>query len=384
MENQIAYIDEFGNFGFDFEKAGVSTHFIVTSVIIDNEKLKKNEEILENIRKSEFQTGELKSSSISKNVQRRKKILQQLNKVDYHIFAVVIDKRKLISEGFKYKQPFYKFLHSLVDRELFKVFPNLQIVSDEHGSKEFMNGFIKYIEKRHIPDLFNQSDFRFSNSKSELMVQLADFISGTLSVCYDEKKLTESPNQILEIVHEKIIDIRFWPQNYIPYAYDPQLDFQDFDMTIANLARNLSIQFIQENEKKSSPAEIDQVNCLRYLLFYFQNINPNKYVPTHEIMEQINSFRSSNMSMHYFRSKIIAKLRDWGVIISSSNLGYKLPANVKDLYEYFNHTNTYVQPMIARLLKCRERVKLATKNKIDLFDNEQFEYLKKLTDNNAI
>ena len=382
MENQIAYIDEFGNFGFDFEKTGVSTHFIVTSVIIDSDKLKQNEEILESIRKSEFQTGEIKSSSVSKNLQRRKKILQQLNTVDYHIFAVVIDKRKLTSEGFKYKQPFYKFLHSLVDRELFKVFPNLQIVSDEHGSKEFMNGFIKYIEKRHIPDLFNQSDFRFSNSKSELMVQLADFISGTLSVCYDEKRLTESPNQLLEIIHEKIIDIRFWPKDYIPFAYNPQQDFQDFDMTIANLTRNLSIQFIQENEKKSSPAEIDQVNCLRYLLFYFQNINPNKYVPTHEIMEQVNSFRTRNMSMHYFRSKIIAKLRDWGVIISSSNLGYKLPANVKDLYEYFNHTNTYVQPMIARLLKCRERVKMATKNNIDLFDNEQFEYLKQLTDNN--
>jgi hypothetical protein len=381
MENQIAYIDEFGNFGFDFEKEGVSTHFIVASVIIDSEKLKQNEEILEKIRKAEFQKGEIKSSLVSKNIHRRKKVLTLLNAVDYHIFAFVIDKRKLISEGFKYKQPFYKFLHSLVDRELFKTFPNLQIVADEHGSKDFMSGFVKYIEKRHIPDLFNQSDFRFSNSKSELMVQLADFISGTLSVCYDEKKLADNPNQLFEIIREKIIDIRFWPKDYIPFAYDPQHDFQEFDMTIANLARNLSIQFIQENDKKPSPAEIDQVNCLRYLLFYFQSINPNKYVPTHEIMDQINSFRSRNMSMHYFRSKIIAKLRDSGVIIASGNLGYKLPANVKDLYEYFNHTNTYVQPMISRLLKCRERVKMATKNDIDLFENEQFKFLKQLTDN---
>ncbi len=381
MENQIAYIDEFGNFGFDFEKGGVSTHFIVTSVIIDSEKLKQNEEILENIRKSEFQTGEIKSSSVGKNIQRRKKILEQLKSVDYHVFAFVIDKRKLTSNGFKYKKTFYKFLHSLVDRELFKVFPDLKIVADEHGGKEFMSDFVKYIKKRHIPDLFNQSDFRFSNSKSELMVQLADFITGTLSVCYDKKRLVESPNQLLAIIREKIIDIRFWPKDYIPFAYDPQHDFQEFDMTIANLARNLSIQFIQENEKKSSPAEIDQVNCLRYLLFYFQNINPNKFIATHEIMEQLNSFRSREMNMHYFRSKVIAKLRDWGTIISSCNLGYKLPSNIKDLYAYFNHTNTYLQPMIARLLKCRERVKMATKNDIDLFDNEQFEYLKQLTDN---
>ncbi len=384
MDNQIAFIDESGNFGFDFEKEGVSTHFIVTSVIIDREKLKQNEEILEKIRKAEFQTGEIKSSSVSKNIQRRNKILKQLNIVDFHIFAFIIDKRKLSSEGLKYKQTFYKFLHSLVDRELFKTFPNLQIVADEHGSKEFMSGFIKYIEKRHIPNLFNQSDFRFSKSESELFVQLADFISGTLSLCYDEKRLVDHPHQVLEIIREKVIDIRFWPRDYNPYAFDPQHDFPEFDMTIANLATNLSMQFIHDNENKSSPAEIDQVNCLRYLLFYFRNINPNKYVPTFEIMEQINHLRTGNISMHYFRSKIIAKLRDWGVIISSCNLGYKLPANVKDLYEYFNHTNTYIQPMLARLLKCRERVKMATKNNIDLFDNEHYKYLKQLTDTNML
>ena len=34
MKNQIAYIDEFGNNGLDFEKEGVSDTFIVTAIIV--------------------------------------------------------------------------------------------------------------------------------------------------------------------------------------------------------------------------------------------------------------------------------------------------------------------------------------------------------------
>jgi len=382
MSNQIAYIDEFGNFGFDFEKPDVSSHFIVTAVIIDDKNLTENERIIETVRSKEFQKGEIKSSSVAKNDTRRLKILQLFSEVNFHIFSVVIDKRKLTGNGFKYKQPFYKFLHSLVDRELFKVFPDLKIVADEHGSKEFMNGFVKYIEKNHIPTLFSQSDFRFSNSKSELMVQLADFISGTFSLCYDETKLSENRNEFLKVLKDKIIEIRFWPKDYLPYSYEPLKDFIEFDVTIANLGINLAKQFINEKENKKAPAEIDQVNCLRYLLFNFQSINPTKYVPTYELMNHINSWRLNDMSIHYFRSKVIAKLRDWGVIISSCNLGYKLPANQIDLYDFVNYSNTYIQPMINRLLKCRDKIKLVTKNRIDILDHDEFIYLKQLIKNN--
>jgi len=376
MNNQIAYVDEYGNFGYDFDKKGVSTHFIVTSIIVDENKLQEVEFQLEIIRKQYFQTGEIKSSYVGSNDLRRIKILEKLSKIDFHIFSIVIDKRNLKSEGLKYKQSFFKFLHSLIDRELFKVFPDLKIVADEHGSKKFMTGFIKYIQKNHIPDLFNQADFRFSNSKSDLMVQLADFITGTFGFCFDDKRLSPIRNEFLRTLKNKIIELRFWPNNYYPFAYEPQKDFKDFDITIANLGINLAKQFIQKKENKKSPAEIDQVNCLRYLLFYFQNINPTQYVSTYELMHHINSWRANNMSIHYFRSKVIAKLRDWGVIIASCNLGYKLPSNQVDLYDYVNHSNTYIQPMIGRLIKCRNKVRLATKNRIDILDHDEFVYLK--------
>lgn len=381
MINQIAFIDEFGNNGLDFDNEGVSTHFIVTAILIGRDKLNETEEKVEKIRKSNFQTGEIKSSNIKGNDNRRLKIINELNSIDYHIFSVVIDKRELKGEGFHYKGSFYKFLHSLVDRELFKTFPDLLIVADEHGGKEFKEGFVGYMKNRHIPDLFQQSEFKLSNSKSELLVQLADFITGTIARCYDEKKLSENRLEFLKALKDKIIEIRHWPPDYKPFAYDPGKDFDNFDPTISNLGLNLAGQFLKHFDNTSIPFEIDQCSCLRYLIFHFKNVNPETYVPTFELINQIENLRNSKISMHYFRSKIIARLRDSGVLITSSNKGYKLPSSSKDLYEFVNHSNSYIQPMIDRLLNCRNQILLATKKDLDIFEKEEFKYLRIIKNN---
>lgn len=381
MINQIAFIDEFGNNGLDFDKEGSTTHFIVTAILVDRDKLLNIEEKVEEIRKKFFQTGEMKSSNVKDNDVRRLKIINELNNVDYHVFSIVIDKRELKGEGFQYKGSFYKFLHSLVDRELFKTFPDLLIVADEHGGTEFKEGFIRYMKSRHIPDLFKQSEFKLSNSKSNLIVQLADIITGTLARCYEERKLSPNSSEFLSALKDKIIEIRCWPPDYKPLAYQPEKDFESYDPTISTLGLNLTRQFLKQFEDSIIPFETDQCSCLRFLQFYFINVNPEEYVPTFELINHIESRRKSTVSLHYFRSKIIAKLRDNGVIISSSNKGYKLPSSSKDLYEFVNHSNSYVQPMIDRLLKCRNQIKLVTKNELDIFDHEEFKYLKIIKNN---
>ena len=381
MIDQIAFIDEFGNNGLDFHSEGVSTHFIVTAIIIAKNQLVTIEPIVDKVRSKHFQNGEMKSSKLKSNDLRRLKVLNDLNEVDYHIFSVVIDKRELQSEGFNFKGSFYKFLHALVDRELFSVFPDILVVADEHGGKGFKEGFIKYIKKNHIPDLFNQSEFRFSNSKSDLMVQLADVITGTLARCYETRKISENRSKFRATLKGKITEIRFWPPDYRPLAYNPEKDFENYDSTIANLGINLAQQKLDQKKKSNIPFEVDQCTCLKYLLFHFKNISPESYISTNELIKQIEQFRNSNISEHYFRSKIIAKLRDNGVLISSSNKGYKLPSSKHDLFDFVNHSNSYIQPMIDRLIKCRNKVKLATKNKLDILDQEEFKYLKIIINN---
>jgi hypothetical protein len=46
MQKRLAFLDEWGNNGLDFTKRGVSTHFIVSAIILPREDLQIAEEIL--------------------------------------------------------------------------------------------------------------------------------------------------------------------------------------------------------------------------------------------------------------------------------------------------------------------------------------------------
>jgi len=377
-----AYIDEFGNSGLDFDNIQNSTHFIVTAIIVDDDSVEKLNESLDIIRATNFQQGEIKSSKVGNNDDRREKILREICTLDFTIYSIVVDKRMLYSEGFRYKKSFYKFIHSLVDRELFKTFPNLEIIADEHGSNNFMTEFINYIRNNHIPDLFNQSSFRFTNSKELSLVQIADFISGTLARCYDATKLSESKDLFLEIIKAKIINIKLWPENYKPYTYEPA-DFEKFTPVISELGINLADQYIIDKSSSKEPMILDQITCLQYLLFYFKNINPTYYVPTFELINRVTKVRMSNtISIHYFRSKIIGPLRDNGLIITSCSKGYKLPSCESDLYDFLNHSNSIISPMIYRIDKAHKAVLLATQKRIDILEKDEYSNLRKLIENN--
>ena len=123
MKKVIAFADEFGNNSFDFNSQG--SHFIIASVIMNQDELGKIQNQLEEIRKRFFQTGEIKSSKVKHNHQRRILILKELQKVNFSVYAVVIDKRKLYGEGFKYKKSFYKYLNGILYKELYRTFPQL-------------------------------------------------------------------------------------------------------------------------------------------------------------------------------------------------------------------------------------------------------------------
>lgn len=93
MDKIIAYIDEYGAFGFQMDKPNVSTHFIITAIIVQEKDVQDITSKVENIRKKYFQKGEIKSSKVGRNHSRRKQILDEINQLPFRIFALVVDKK---------------------------------------------------------------------------------------------------------------------------------------------------------------------------------------------------------------------------------------------------------------------------------------------------
>lgn len=376
-KKQFAYIDEAGNSDLDLSKEGVSSHFIVTAIIVDEEGLPKFIEQISALRIKHFQEGEIRSKKVGKDDGRRMKILIDMQSLDFHIFSVLVDKSILISKGFDYKTSFYKFLPNLIYEELFKAYPSLQITVDEHGSTDFMDSLIKYVRKKNIPDsLFSTSDFGVVNSKLSEQVQLADFIAGTIARSIELDISSDQSKAFFALLKAKTIDIKVWPQEDDSYLADTSSIQDPNKALITDVALHLITRFISENSSRRKPQINDQVNYLRYLLYYFKFINPHKYISTIEILKHLEHTSGRVINVYYFRTKVIANLRDKGIIIASSSKGYKIPASQKDLYDFLNHDNSIIQPMLRRIKLCRDRILLASKNNLDILDDDAYKSLK--------
>lgn len=383
LRKTIAFADEFGNNSFDFSKDGASTHFIIAGVIINRDEIHTINQALETIRKKFFQTGEMKSKNIGPNHKRRKAVLRELNKLNYVIYAVVVDKRKLWGEGFKYKQSFYKYLNGLLYKELYRTYPKLELKVDEHGTNDFMLSFKKYVETNNmLRTLFSDSDFNIKKSQNELGIQLADIIAGTLGYIYDETKKGDHSDSFFNLLDSRITSINHFPKNneLIEFNDSKIYEQSDYDENIASLSLKRIFNYL-DTANGDNQDKIDSINFLKLLIRYHESNHQGKYTTASEFKNHLNVNRIHKIGNEKF-TNLIGKLRDNGILIASSRAGYKIPTTANEIRGYIRHSNNMILPLLSRIAECRNAIKLATNNSLDILEGLEFSKLKELVDMN--
>lgn len=381
MNTKYAYVDEFGAFGYNFENEGCSTHFIIAAIIVDENDIAKMKQSVESIRNKYFPNGEIKSSRIGKDHRKRISIINELKVLPFKIFAFVCDKRKIYEQsGLRYKQSFYKFINNLAYQELRTSFSNLVISADEVGENEYLKSFAKYIREREVPlSLFDKSLFRFENSKDNLIIQVADIVAGSLAYnCDEHKKEKANGNNYRSILSSKILMIKEFPQTFATFDILHNDMNPRYNAQIADICYRRAKLFMETHNDSDELEVKQQVAVLDYLLFRFMNRSPRKYIPTKELLNQLCYLGFERMSIQAFRAKIIAKLRDDGVIIASSPDGYKIPSSEDELEDFINRGKTIILPMLSRLKKCNDIIKMGTSGNLDLFQRAEFQILENM------
>lgn len=380
---QYAFCDEFGAFGYSFDKPGVSTHFIITAIIVNEEDLSSLRVSVENIRKKHFQTGEMKSSHLKNNHSRIRKILDDLIPLPFTIYSLVVDKRKIYEQsGLRIKTSFYKFLNQMAYNALKLSFKELTIVADETGGNEFMRSFSSYIRERN-PQLtfFDDFNFKFDKSNDGVLIQLADIISGCIAFSYDEnKKLRAHGANYKSYLGKKIIGLQEFPRDHYTFRIEDQMrsDSPD-DAIIAMICYRKALAFKQKHEDKDTDENTRmQIAVLDYLLFRFMNNSVRKYISTQELQNALQRQGFEKLSNQSFRNRIIAKLRDYGVIIASSNKGYKLPSKRNEVEDFIRKVQGIIEPMIHRLQLCYESITLGSNGEIQILDSPEYVTLKQI------
>jgi len=371
--SRVAFIDECGNFGFDFENnisslsGGSSLYYIICAVIIKSEDMTSLEAEVEKIRINNFQTGEMKSSLIADNHKRRFKILYELSKLDFSLVILIADKQKFYRDHplTNYKESFIKYLHQKLYDAMYTVYPKLKIIEDAYGTSEFQKSYRDYIRThRPKPNFLNEYDFDYVNSINSPLVQIADIIAGSIMQHFLDKNAPD----VLRLFRDKIREIVNFPNIYPSFTAGIGAS-KAFDKNIYSLAEHRAVQFIDSNKDIDEEDIRMRVLFLKYLLWYVRNISADKYISSSEIIRVLSDLSNSKVRRDYLYRRIIAPLRDADVIIASCPHGYKIPTCIEDIYSYVNQTIGVVGPMLSRIEKCRQLILAHTEGSLDILED---------------
>jgi len=347
---------------------------------VEPQNLDLLEKEMYNLRSSLYEIAKIECVNTSETHKKRLQLLNSIKEFNFKVFTVVVNKKKIIqSSGLGYKQSFIKFLNSILYNELHNYFPKLQLIADEHKneSKEFLEGFKKYIVQYHVPNLFGEYEFGFANNSSEVLIQLANFICGTIAIGYESKESSDEYKAYMELLEKKLLPIVFWPQELEDYVKKlEQYKGGTYDKNIAYNSIKLARKYIESNKSSRDPEMYERICVLRYLLSMMISKRSSEYASSKDIINNLFEITGREYTSHYFKTKIIAKLRDAGILISSTKSGYKLPIREKEILAFVNQTSSMIRPMLQRLKICRNRVLSATGNELDVLDFKEYEYLK--------
>lgn len=375
-----AYIDESGNADLDVSKNGASHYLLIAAVVLDGAIKDHLEAQLNALAEKFFSGGVIKSSNVGNNDERRLKILEEFNKLPVKIVAFALDKDHLVSQGFKYKKSFYKFPNKLLYKDLSRLYPDVQIFADPVGSKEFVAEFLGYLDKNFEATLFRPSYCEVRDDKECRLIQLADFFAGTIAKTLERRKENLDGPDYLKIISEsdRLMRLTIWPNPPEEGVNSDVIEDEAlFDPLVASLAVKRANEFIRQNVLEDDEKIRNMVETVRYLLLCFQSVDPVAYFHSDEIISHLHELHNVDTNPQTFMTNVIAPLRDNHVFIVACDKGYKLPANVEELRLYVNHVHSNICPRIDRLRTYRDEIFAMTNHRIDLFEQDQFKYLRR-------
>lgn len=372
LRTKYVFIDESGNTSIATDKDGASRLYIPVAIVIDSEKIHEAYAKAEEIRKNFFNNKPIKSASAKKDY-RRLNILKEINNIDFNYFYFVVDKTLIKPDtGLGYRRSFYKFINKQLYSYFLNTYSKLKIFVDNYGDTTFEDSFKKYIQNKFDMDLFNEPEIGYISGKDDNLIGLADFISGTLRRIL-ENNIEEKRQEIINAVKLKGIYGDRWPSPKKKDIYEDV--FQGFDNFIRDVSVRNALDFIDRNISSQDTNIRMQVAILNKLRMEVTiNSEDRRGLYTDELIKYLSDLDFHKISERTFRQNVIGPLRDAGILIAGSSKGYYLAANIQDVKKFLEHGNNIILPMLKRIEKAYDTLKVASTGECDIFDKKIGDY----------
>ena len=175
------YVDESGTPELDLKKPHVGRYYVAVAVFVDEQQDRQAEDLLEVVAAKLCGGGEIKSSKIGPDHDRRLRFLEAVQEVDFGYFALAVDKSLVYGDsGLRFKATFHKFFSRLLQGQFGYSGGGLRVCSDRYGDSLFMESLDRYLAETVRPHLFYGYEHRSLRSESCRLIELADLVAGSL------------------------------------------------------------------------------------------------------------------------------------------------------------------------------------------------------------
>jgi hypothetical protein len=205
----IIYFDESGS--PDLNNIYEKPYFIVSAIILDGKrpevmvrkKIDSLKVILSKPQEYEFKSGDF-------NTKEYELIMKELTTIGFEYCAACFIKPELKTEGFTHPKSFYKYTTQYLVGTVLDYVGDAKLQFDEYGGKDssFKDEFFEYLRNQNSGFPRQKIEqLNMLDSKTEPLIQLADLMAGAI------KMELKGYAKLLNIIEEKIIEIRCFPVN---------------------------------------------------------------------------------------------------------------------------------------------------------------------------
>lgn len=208
----LVFIDDSGDPGFKLGK-GSTKYFVIACVIFSDElEAEKTAVAIKEMRRSLGFPDDMEFKFNKSRKTIREKFLHAINKFDFRIRSLVIDKSIIYSNELRNnKNSFYSYAVKLLLKHSGGSIQNAKIKIDGSGDRIFRRSFLGYL-RREVNSAQKKiiRNCKLVNSKGNVLIQMADMVAGSTMRFYD---VARKDNNVYREIIERHIDDEWFFDN---------------------------------------------------------------------------------------------------------------------------------------------------------------------------
>ncbi len=204
----LVFIDDSGDPGFKKIGKGSTSHFIIAMVIFDDElEAEKTAVAIKDLKRKIGFNENTEFRFFKTQRKYRIKFLKTINKFDFRVRCLIVNKSNIRSSELRNnKNSFYAYFIKEVLKNSNNTILNAKIRIDGGGDRIFRRNFFTYIRRElNTSEKKIMQNCKMVNSKSNVLIQLADMIAGSINRAKNKEK--QDGKLYISIIKKHIEDV---------------------------------------------------------------------------------------------------------------------------------------------------------------------------------